>query len=74
MTEEVADRTVVRVSDLRSVMARRLLVLSEGYEASSARGRPSWALRLAIDQLCRCCVEMGIGAPALSGAGTIDWR
>lgn len=74
MTEEMADRTVVRVSDLRAAMARRLLLLAEGYEASSARGRPSWAHRLAIDQLCRCCVEMGIGAPVRTGAGTIDWR
>lgn len=74
MTDEMAERTVVRVSDLRAAMARRLLLLAEGREAALARGEPTWALDFAIGQLCRSCVEMGLGAPGLSGAGTIDWR
>lgn len=74
MTGEMAERTVVRVSDLRAAMARRLLLLAEGSEAAAARGGPTWSLDLAMDQVCRCCVEMGIGAPVRTGAGTIDWR
>lgn len=74
MTSEMAERTVVRVSDLRAAMARRLLLLDRGHEAAAARDGPTWSLDFAMDQLCRCCVEMGIGEPVCTGAGTIDWR
>lgn len=76
MTEEMAERTLTSVAEIRRVMGEELLVADECYVAAADRHSPgevaTW--RKVAERLIQACVRLGAGRPVVCDFDCIEWE
>ena len=76
MTEEMAERTLTSVAEIRRVVGEELLVAYECHAAAADRHSPgdmaTW--RKVAERLRQVCVRLGAGRPTVYDFDCIEWE